>query len=347
MADDIKNQAPAQGAPPAPVDSPEPDIDGLLAQIPELKGVFGDEPGDAAPKRKEPVSDAAGTEEEIQGLDPAVPIEELEPIEEPEPEPEEEVRPEKIDSVQRRIDKLTAARKTAEERATALETELSDLKAKYQAPPPAQPTPQNPLANIQDPKELARRVDLSRQAKSWAIQHLDGGEIQLDGGQTKFLTGDQVKVLLSRAEDMLDTHIPKQHQFLQQKAEWDKQAKAAYPNLYKPGHKDNTEFNSWLTVFPECQRFPDIGVIIGDAILGRQLRMQREAAKKGSHTNGNNLPLSAPAPAAAPRVPRNRALSGAELSAIATDPSGGALDKFVSQLIADAEQSRPTQRTKR
>jgi hypothetical protein len=347
MADDQQHQnQPAPGATPAPIESPEPDIDGLLANIPELKGIFG-ESGEAAPKRTEPVSEAA--EEEIQqGLDPALPVEEVEPIEEPEPEPEEEVKPEKQDSVQKRIDKITAARRAAEEEATALKAELTELKAKYQAPPPVVPTAQNPLANIEDPKELARRVELSRQAKSWAIQHLDGGEIQLDDGNSKFLTGEQVKVLLSRAEEMLDTHIPQRHQFLQQKADWDKQAKAAYPNLYKPGHKDNLEYNSWLTVFPECRRFPDVAVIIGDAILGRQLRLQREAAKKNGSANGNsNLPLSAPAPAAAPRVPRNRALSGAELSAIATDPSSGALDKFVNQLIADAEQSRPAQRAKR
>jgi hypothetical protein len=352
MAD--QNQTPpAPSASPAPIESPEPDIDSLLANIPELKGVFGDDPGDAAPKRTEPVSEAAatGTEEEIQpGLDPALPlVEEPELIEEPEPEPEEEdVKPEKQDSVQKRIDKLTAARRAAEEEATALKAELTELKAKAHALPPVVPTAQNPLANVEDPKELVRRVELSRQAKSWAIQHLDGGEIQLDDGNTKFLSGDQVKVLLARAEDMLDTHIPRQGQFLAQKAEWDKQAKAAYPNLFKPGHKDNLEYNSWQTVFPEMRKFPDISIIVGDAILGRQLRLQREAAKKnGASANGNNLPLSAPAPAAAPRVPRNRALSGAELSAIATDPQGGALDKFVHQLIAEAEQSRPAQRTKR
>src|SRR4029077_15072511 len=143
MAEDQQSHTPAPSASPAPTESPEPDIDGLLAQIPDLKAVFGD-PGDAAPKRQEPVSESAatGTEEEIEGLDPALPIEEPEPelIEEPEPEPEEEVKAEKQDSVQNGIDKLTAARKTAEEEAAALKAELADLKAKYQAPPPVVPT---------------------------------------------------------------------------------------------------------------------------------------------------------------------------------------------------------------
>jgi hypothetical protein len=328
-------------------ESPEPDIDSLLSKIPGLKDVFG-ESGEATPEAKEPSPEAATTEvvEEIQ-LDPALPIEEPEPeVEEPKQEPDEE--PKFSENVQKRIDKLTAARRTAEEKATALETELNDLKAKFQAPPPVQPTPQNPLVNVNTTDELLRRRDLSRTAKSWAIQHLDGGEIELDNGEKKFLTGDEVKLLLSRAEDMLDTHLPQRANFLAQKQEWDNRAKSAYPNLSKPGHKDNQEYQAWLKAAPEIQRFPDIALIIGDAMLGRQLRLQREAAaqKSGKSSNGN-LPLSAPAPAAAPRVPRNRALSGAELSAIATDPQGGALDQFVNQLISEAEQSRPAQRTKR
>ena len=352
MADTQNHPAPST-PPSVPETSSEPNIDGLLAQIPELKEIFGS-PDDAAPKpKKEQVSEAdqVGEEkvEESQGLDPALPLEEPEPVEEVEPEVEveEDVKPER-DSVQKRIDKITAARKTAEEKAAALEVELTDLKSKYQAPPPVVPTPNNPLANVEDHRELVRRVELSRQAKSWAIQHLDGGEIEIGEGNTKFLSGDQVKVLLSRAEEMLESHIPQRHAFLQQKAEYDKQAKAAHPNLFKPGHKDNVEFNSWLTVFPECRKYPDISVIVGDAILGRQLRLQREAAKKnGAHAGNGNLPLSAPNPAAAPRVPRNRALSGAELTAIATDPQGPALDNFVNQLIAEAEQNRPALRTKR
>jgi hypothetical protein len=215
MADDQSNQTPASGAPHAPEQSPEPDIDGLLANIPDLKGIFG-ESGEAAPKpKKEPVSEAAGTGtetvEEIQGLDPAIPLEET--VEEPEPEPEEEKR----DSVQKRIDKITAARRAAEEEATALKAELADLKAKHVALPPVVPSASSPLANVDDPKELVRRVELSRQAKSWAIQHLEGGEVQLDDGNSKFLSGDQVKLLLSRAEDMLETHIPQRHVFCSKK----------------------------------------------------------------------------------------------------------------------------------
>jgi hypothetical protein len=331
----------APAHPPEPL--PEPDLDALLSHIPAFKEVFGTpaESGETKPESTEPTPEA---EEATEGLDPAIPLEEETPeVEaEPEPEPEPEPKPEP-DSVQRRIDKLTAARKTAEEKAAALETELADLKSKYQAPPPLAPTPQSPLAHIETAEQLQRQFELSRTAKSWAIQHLDGGEVDLGDGNTKFLNGDQVKLLLSRAEDMLTSHIPQRQNYLVSKTDFDNQAKKAYPTLFKAGHKDQAEYNSWLTVFPECRRYPDIALIVGDAIVGRNMRLQKAAgAQKGkAAVNGNGqTPLAVPAPAAQPRVPRTRALSGAELSAIATDPSGSALDAFVSQLIDTAAQSR-------
>lgn len=334
----------APAHPPEPL--PEPDLDSLLSHIPAFKDVFGTPESGDKPESTEPTPEA---EEAVttEGLDPPVPLEEETPEVEAEPEPEpEEPKPEP-DSVQRRIDKLTAARKTAEEKAATLETELNDLKAKYQAPPPVAPTPQSPLAHIETAEQLSRQHELSRTAKSWAIQHLDGGEVDLGNGETKFMTGDQVKLLLSRAEDMLTGHIPQRQAYLQAKADFDSQAKKAYPTLFKPGHKDQVEYGSWLKVFPECRKYPDIALIVGDAIVGRNMRLQKAAgAQKGKAVNGNGqTPLAAPAPAAQPRVPRTRALSGAELSAIATDPSGPALDNFVSQLIDTAAQTR-AQRSK-
>src|SRR4029077_16210273 len=197
----------APAHPPEPL--PEPDLDSLLSAIPAFKDVFGtpEESSGDKPESTEPTPEAEEVTEP-EGLDPAIPLEEETPevAGEPKPEPEEP-KPEP-DSVQRRIDKLTAARKTAEEKAAALETELNDLKAKYQAPPPLAPTAQQPLAHIETAGQLARQHELSRTAKSWAIQHLDGGEVDIGNGETKFLSGDQVKLLYSRAEDMLEHHIP-------------------------------------------------------------------------------------------------------------------------------------------
>jgi hypothetical protein len=168
-------------------------------------------------------------------------------------------------------------------------------------------------------------------------------------GKTDFLSGDQVKGILARAEDMITQHIPAQHNFIQAKREFDTQANKFYPSLFKAGSNEQAEYRSWLTVFPECQRYPDIALIVGDAMVGRTIRLGKAKATGGKSVNGNgNNPLATPSPASAPKVPKSRALSGNELQAIATNPDGGALDAFVSSLIENAEQKVPSsQRAKR
>ena len=328
--------------PPPAEPLPEPDLDDLLSHIPLFKDAFGPEgeSGDTkpmAPKEPAPKKAPAAPAEVPDEIRPP---EEL-PPEVEEPPPEEEPKQEISDSVQKRIDKLTAQRKGAEEKAAALEAELTDLKAKFVAPPPVAPTPDSPLAGIETKAELQERVKLVLRAKSWAIQNLDGGNIDLGEGKTKFLDGPEVKQILANAEEMLSVHVPQRDKYIDAKADFDSLALKSYPSLFKAGSVDNQEMISWLKVFPECRKFPDITLIIGDAIMGRKVRLAK-SAQKG---NGQTPPLATPQPAAAPRVPKSRALSGEELSAIATDPSGKALDKFVDSLIAGGQQAR-AQRSK-
>src|SRR4029077_3100681 len=247
MAEEPKG---TQSLPPAePL--PEPDLDVLLSNIPDFKEVFGpgEKSGETPPEKKEPApKEPAEAEEPVEGIAAAAGLEAAETPEEPEPE---EPEPEKPDAVQKRIDQLTAKRKAAEEKAAALEAELSDLKAKFAAPAPVAPSPSDPLSNVENEGELGRRLELSRTAKTWAIQHLDGGEIDLGEGKTQFLNGDQVKTLLARAEDMLTVHIPRRQQYLVQKRDFDSLAKKAYPTLFKAGTNDHAEYTTWLNVFPE------------------------------------------------------------------------------------------------
>jgi len=336
MAEEPKG---TQSSPPAePL--PEPDLDALLSSIPLFKDAFGPEEksGDTKPTApKEPAPEVKEAPAEVP--DEIQPPLEL-PPEESEPPPEEEPKQE-TDAVQKRIDKLTAQRKGAEEKAAALEAELTDLKSKFQAPPPVAPTPSSPLAGIETKAELQERVKLVLRAKSWAIQNLDGGNVDLGEGKTKWLDGPEVKQILANAEEMLSVHVPQRHTYIDAKSDFDSQALKAYPSLFKAGSVDNKEMVSWLTVFPECRKYPDIALIIGDAIMGRKVRLAK-SAQKG---NGQTPPLATPQPAAAPRVPKSRALSGEELSAIATDPSSKALDRFVDSLIAGGAEAR-AQRSK-
>jgi hypothetical protein len=337
MAEDTKPQQ--KTAPvPVPQQEPEPDLDSLLAATPQFAELFGEPKKESGkdPESTEPTQETAA--EATVELPAAEPIEEEQPekAEETPSEPEPEPQKPEHDSVQKRIDKLTAQRKSAEEKAQALESEIASLKAKQAEPRLPAPTPSSPLANVGSIAELQKRVDLAYQVKNWAMRHLDGGEIIMENGQSQLFNGDQVRDMWARSEEIITRHAPTQYAYIQARTDFDSQARKTYPKLFQSGTPENAEYRTWLEVFPECQRYPDIALIIGDAITGRLAR-----AAKGQKPKVNGAqPLAAPNPAAAPRVPQNRAMSSEELTEIARDPSGPALDRYVSQLIEGARTER-------
>jgi len=333
MAEETQtSQVVDQPAETAPV---EPDIDNLLETIPSLQGLFGDEPGQPEQKSKEappPEPGASETAPEVEipeGLKPE------EPVAEPEPKKEEILS----ESVQKRIDKLTAQKKTAEERATSLQAELDELKSKFSAPPPILPTAASPLADIETETDLAAKINHIQEAKTWCIQHLDGGEIDDGKGNKQWLDGNAVKSILANAELMLSKHVPERKEFIANKRVFDTEARREYPALFKDGTEANKTFKQWLTVFPECRRYPDIALIIGDALVGQKIRFDRAKARNGKGPTAGQ-PLAPPAPAASPRVPTNRTPSGQQLAeAFAADPNA-ALNSFVDSLIDGAAAGR-------
>jgi len=337
----------------APVQSPEPDLDTLLGQIPQFKEAFGPAPTAASGTDKPEQNPAplVDTEEgtpvvpDETGLPPAEPLEEPEPPAEEEPAPEAEPKLELPESVQKRIDQLTAKRKAAEEQVATLVAENTALKARALNVPPVPPTPASPLADIETHEALGAKLALAQQAKTWAIENLEGGNVDMGEGKVQYLDAPNVRKLLAKAEELLTLHGPQRGRFITDKGQFDAEAKRDYPALFKAGSAENTEYNSWLTVFPACRQYADIALIVGDAITGRTMRLakRQKGAQKG---NGQNPPLATPAPSGAPRVAKPRTLSSEELSAIATDPSSKALDKFVDQLIAGGRQGQAEARTR-
>jgi hypothetical protein len=334
---------------PVPQSSPEPDLDALLGKIPQFKDAFGPRPaaGSGTDTSEQnpapPVETEEGTPpvpDEIE-LPPAEPIEEPEtaPASEEEPAPEAEPKLELPESVQKRIDQLTAKRKAAEEQVATLTAENAALKAKAITAPPVMPTPASPLADIETHQALGEKLALAQQAKTWAIENLEGGNVDMGNGQVQYLDAANVRKLLAKAEELLTVHGPQRGRYITDKGQFDAEAKRDYPALFKPGTPEYTEYNTWLSVFPECRKYADIALIVGDAITGRAMRLakRQKGQQKG---NGQSPPLSTPAPSGAPRVAKPRTLSSEELSAIATDPSGKALDKFVDQLIAGGRQAQ-------
>lgn len=211
----------------------------------------------------------------------------------------------------RRIDKITARRREAEERAEQLETELSDLRAKIDSTPPVTlaPTPADPLADIETPEALEERIAIAKKVRKWALENLEGGTVTNAQGEEVYHEPAQVRQYLANADEMLTEHAPKRREWLNQRTTFVPEARTAYPALFKAGSPEQMVFRETLKAYPALKNMPNLELVIGDAIEGQKLRFARQqaaqkaaSAPKSSAASVKSAP-SAPSPAKGQKVP--------------------------------------------
>jgi|SRR5215510_144763 len=297
-------------------------IDSMLAGVPGLEKYFGDS-GESGDK---PVSQTEGSVTEEPAQETAeLPLEETLAAE----EEKKEVLP---DSVQKRIDQLVRQKYEANEKAEALQTRVKELEAQVGKLAPLAPTVDSPLADVETIQDLSKRLSDARRVKTWALEHLEGGEVEDANGGTKFLEAQYVRRLLATADSLLTEHIPERAKYLEARAGFEAEAKRYYPGLYKEGTELNQALNTWIRVFPQLRNIPDYQLIIADAVIGQKIRF----AKTLAGANGKALPskpstLAAPSPSSGAKVSQKSVLSKELLNRIATDRN--ALDVFSESLI--------------
>ncbi len=225
-----------------------------------------------------------------------------------EPEEEKNPVPEKL---LKRIDKITAKRREAEERAETLESEVSELRAKLDATVPIQvtPTASDPLADVETPEQLEDRVATAKKIRAWAIKNLEGGTVQNAAGEDVYYEPSQVREYLATADELLTEHAPKRKEWISQRGAVMQEAKAVYPALFKSGTPEHESLVATLKAHPYLKGLPQLEMIVGDAIEGQKLRFARaEAAQKkaAASKTESKSPVKAsnpPSPAKGARVP--------------------------------------------
>jgi hypothetical protein len=346
MADETLAAAQPAGAPEPAQQSnldratSEESIDSMLASIPGLDRYFGPESSDNKKKDEPAKEKASASPGESQTAGDSVTDEILsagkQEKEQVSAETPAEERAELPEAVQSRIDRLTAARRDLEDSVNDLQRENTDLKSKLSnagARGPAQASAQNPLGDIGTYEALDQKFLDAQAAKSWALRNLDGGRVEVnrETGETRELSGQDVKELLALSEELLTRHIPQRKQYLDARVDFDRQADSYYPDLKKPDSELSKTVAEWVRVFPEVLRFPDFRMIIADATVGQKLRFGRLAAAKNGNAGSRTPTLAAPSPSASARVPAKSVLSKDLLDRMATDRS--ALDVFSESLI--------------
>ena len=204
-----------------------------------------------------------------------------------EEESEDEDEAPSQEKVQKRIDKLTAKRKEAEERAAALSTEYEQAKAKLaeleaqvneSSRPVLQPTAENPLADVDTEEALDAKIKSAQEVRRWALRNTDGATVKKPDGSEVYLDADQVKDYLIKADDVLTLHAPARKQWLAQRAPAVEAAKSIFPDIFKKGTAMHQAFQATVKQAPELLKLPQAEYWVGLALYGEQQLMSRQQA---------------------------------------------------------------------
>jgi len=193
------------------------------------------------------------------------------------------------DKVQRRIDKLVAKQREAEEKAQAASAELEQLrsaKADLEAQlnqtsrPVLTPTADNPLADVDSDEALQQRIQNAQAVRRWALQNTDGATIKQPDGTEKFIEAAEVKDYLVKADDILTIHVPARKEWLAQREPAVQAAKNMFPDIFKEGTALNQAYKATIKQAPDLLKIPQHEYWIGLALYGEQALMQKQQAEQ-------------------------------------------------------------------
>jgi hypothetical protein len=186
--------------------------------------------------------------------------------------------------VQKRINKLVAAKKAAqaklqeqEERLAVMQRELEAAKSLTVVARQQNISPQaealNTIAEVQ--AEYKRAVDVLL----WCEENVEGGEIPGPEGPIE-ITDKQVRDMKRLAIRTKEVDLPARMAYLQQQASVAPKIAQSFPWLNKPESEEYQAASTLLRDFPEIRRRPDYLHLAGIFVEGLKAYSQRQAAPK-------------------------------------------------------------------
>jgi hypothetical protein len=162
--------------------------------------------------------------------------EETEEVVEEEEEIEDEAEPPKaVGKLLKQVNKLTARAKSAEETAEALQAQIESLKAN---PQKQSETSQPALEEVQDFQALETLRKEALAAKKFALQHIGKDFVEVDGRE---YSDDDIRNILTQADEYLTEKIPERAQHLQSAAQWQTDTVNTHPWISETVDSDIAE----------------------------------------------------------------------------------------------------------
>lgn len=161
----------------------------------------------------------------------------------------------------------------------------------------------HPLLLADNPKALESWEKKANEFETWALQNWDGVDADEENGVQGW-SKEQIRGRYAELRQVKETILPQARTLMTQRKQYDVVARQEYPQLFDAKAPEYQVAQGFLQVCPAAKQFPDVMLLIGDAMVGEKIRLEKAKAAKAKAA-GSAAPKVAPkvAPKAAPRVP--------------------------------------------
>ena len=135
----------------------------------------------------------------------------------------------------KQVNRLTARSKSSEELVETLKSEIASLKS---SPQKQSESSQPALEEVNDFESLETLRKEALAAKRWSLQHIGKDFIEVDG---KEYADEDIRNILTQAEDYLTEKIPERAQYLQSARQWQQDTINAHPWISETVDTDRAE----------------------------------------------------------------------------------------------------------
>ena len=166
--------------------------------------------------------------------------------------------------VQKRLNKLTALRREAEERAKKLEEELESIKRQQVLPPKS--VSNNPYAELDSEEKIRAEYDRQRQIRLFCERYPDG---YYDGEtDEKNISKDEIAKAKVSALRAIEEHLPQQAEYVKKTREFRSVARKEFPWLDDPTDTRASVVRKFVDAVPEIKKFPDYEMYAAQLAMG-------------------------------------------------------------------------------
>lgn len=185
--------------------------------------------------------------------------------------------------VQKRINKLVAAKKAAQAELDVQKTRLTQLEGELESArtsiPAKQPEVSDFVATLDTPKRVEEEYSKALEVLMWCEDNIDGGVIPMPNGEEHELTATEVRAMKRTAMKRKEIELPQRMQYLQTQATADSQVVKDFPWFSNPASEEYQFTQQVLREFPEIKRRPDHKHVLGLLALGAKAYNEQKTKK--------------------------------------------------------------------